>query len=162
MASIRQTLSPLRLNLALMLGLGLGLGLNAASTLISAEPLDQGADPPLAELGSLRWQHRIILVDAQIPDAVARLRAEQPGLDERDILWFVRDRGQLQTNYPGLLDLGLGEELEQRFFSQFDAAVFLIGKDGGLKASAQRLDLPALFARIDAMPMRRREMEAAE
>ncbi|MCF8004127.1 MAG: DUF4174 domain-containing protein [Chromatiaceae bacterium] len=75
---------------------------------------------------------------------------------------FVRDRAQLQTNDPGPLDPRLVKELEQRFFSRSDAAVFLIGKDGGLKASAQQLDLPALFERIDAMPMRRREMEAAD
>ncbi|MEA3643892.1 MAG: DUF4174 domain-containing protein [Lamprobacter sp.] len=160
MATIIQTLSALRLNLALTLVLGLWL--SSASTLISAEPVDQGADQPLGTLGSLRWQHRIIVVDAQIPDAVSRLRAEQPAIDARDILWFVRDRGPLQTNYPGPLDARLKQELEQRFFSRSDAAVFLIGKDGGLKASAQQLDLPALFARIDAMPMRRREMDAAD
>ncbi|MEA1052908.1 DUF4174 domain-containing protein [Lamprobacter modestohalophilus] len=158
MASIKQTLLALRLNLALV------LGLNMASTLIMAEPLDQGADRPLGALASLRGQYRIILVDAQIPDAVARLRAEQPALDERDILWFMGDQGQgqVQTNYPGPLDARLKQELEQQFFSRSDAAVFLIGKDGGLKASAGELDLPALFARIDAMPMRRREMESGE
>ncbi|MBK1620275.1 hypothetical protein CKO42_17875 [Lamprobacter modestohalophilus] len=156
MASIIQTLWARRLNLALVLGLSM------ASTLIRAEPLDQGADRPLGALASLRWQYRIILVDAQIPDAVACLRAEQPAIDERDILWFVRDQEQLQTNYPGPLDARLKQELEQRFFSRSDAVVFLIGKDGGLKASAGELDLPALFARIDAMPMRRREMESGE
>jgi len=156
MAFIIQTLWALRLNLALVLGLSM------ASTLIIAEPLAQGAARPLGALASLRWQYRIILVDAQITDAVAHLRAEQPALDARDIFWFVRDQGQVQTNYPGPLDPGLAEELEQRFFSQFDAAVFLIGKDGGLKSSTQQLDLPALFARIDGMPMRRREMKAAE
>ena len=156
MASNTLTVLGLRLSLALVLGLGM------ASTLTMAEPLDQGADPPLGALASLHWQHQLILVDAQIPDAVARLQAEQPAIDERDILWFVRDQGRLQTNYPGPLDARLKQELEQRFFSRSDAAVFLIGKDGGLKASAQQLDLPALFARVDAMPMRRREMEAAE
>ena len=156
MASNTLTVLGLRLSLALMMGVGM------VSTLIMAEPLDQGADPPLGALASLRWQHRIIVVDAEIPDAIVRLQAAQPAIDVRDILWFVRDQGSLQTNYPGPPTPGLAEELDQRFFSRSDAAVFLIGKDGGLKASAQQLDLPALFARIDAMPMRRREMEAAE
>jgi hypothetical protein len=40
--------------------------------------------------------------------------------------------------------------------------VFLIGKDGGLKASARELDLPALFALIDTMPIRRREMDVSD
>jgi len=156
MAAIIQMLFALRLKLALVLGLGM------ASTLTMAEPVDQGADRPLTALASLRWQHRLIVVDAQIPDAVSRLQAAQPAIEARDILWFVRDQGQVQTNSPGQLDAGLAEELVQRFFSRSDAAVFLIGKDGGLKASAQQLDLPALFARIDAMPMRRREMDAAK
>ncbi|MBK5938409.1 DUF4174 domain-containing protein [Halochromatium roseum] len=160
MTTIILALAALRLNLAL--SLVLGLGFSAASTLLSAEPVDEGADRPLAELGSLRWQHRIIVVDAQIPDAVARLRAEQAAIDARDILWFVRDQGQVQTNYPGPLDARLKQELEQQFFSRSDAFVFLIGKDGGLKASACELDLPALFERIDAMPMRRREMEVSD
>jgi len=43
-----------------------------------------------------------------------------------------------------------------------NAARVIIGKDSGLKASARQLDLPALFERIDAMPMRRRERQAAE
>lgn len=74
----------------------------------------------------------------------------------------MRDQGLLRTNYPGAIEARLKQELEQRFFSRSDAVVFLIGKDGGLKASAGELDLPALFERIDAMPMRRREMESRE
>ena len=75
-------------------------------------------------------------------------------IDERDIVWFVSHEGRLQSNYPGPLSDALAAELERQYFSRSDAAVFLIGKDGGLKVSDQRLDLPRLFERIDAMPMR--------
>jgi hypothetical protein len=126
-----------------------------------ADDFDRIIRPPLRELASLRWQYRVILVDAAIPDAIARLRGAQSAVDERDILWFALDQGQVQTNYSATLDAQFIEELEGRYFSTSEAAVFLIGKDGGLKASADHLDLPALFARIDAMPMRRREMDAA-
>ena len=71
-------------------------------------------------------------------------------------------RANCKPTIQGRSILNLPRSLSQRFFSRSDAAVFLIGKDGGLKASARQLDLPALFARVDAMPMRRREMEAAE
>lgn len=156
MAFVKQVRSALRLTVTLMLGLG------TASTSPMAEPIDQAFEQPLAELSSLLWVHRIIVVDASIPDAIERLRSAQTDIAERDILWLVRHQGRLQSNYPGPLDDALAAELERRYFSRSGAAVFLIGKDGGLKASADQLDLPALFARIDAMPMRRREMGAAQ
>jgi hypothetical protein len=124
---------------------------------------DTSPDAPLSGLTTLRWQHRIILVDGQqVPTAIERLREAQEAIDERDVLWFVNHQGLLQSNYPGPLGDTLAAELERRYFSRSNAAVFLIGKDGGLKASDRRLDLPRLFELIDAMPMRRQEMEAAE
>jgi len=136
----------------LCLRLALSLGLLSASAVANSQA-------PLTGLASLRWQHRIILVDARTPDAIERLRAAQGAVDERDIVWFVSNEGRLQSNYPGPLSDALAAELERQYFSRSGAAVFLIGKDGGLKVSDQRLDLARLFERIDAMPMRRREME---
>ena len=141
------------LGLSLQLLLSLGLSWSSAAAASQA---------PLAGLAPLRWQHRVILVGEQIPDASERLREAQAAIDDRDILWFVNHQGQLQSNYPGPLSDALAAELERQYFSRSDAAVFLIGKDGGLKAGDQRLDLPGLFERIDAMPMRQREMEGAE
>lgn len=131
----------------------------AASSTTAAFATDEA---PLAELAPLRWQHRIILVAGQVPDAAERLRAAQPAIDERDILWFVAHQGRLLSNYPRRMRDALLRRVHERYFSRSDARVFLIGKDGRLKASDQDLDLPTLFARIDAMPMRRREMETAE
>jgi hypothetical protein len=41
-------------------------------------------------------------------------------------------------------------------------AMLLIGKDGGVKSREPSLDLDAIFGRIDAMPMRIREMRSAD
>ena len=143
-----------RLNLGQRLALSLVLG--AASMVPAA------SEATLTGLASLRWQHRIIVVDAQIPDAIERLREAQQAIDERDILWFVSHQGRLQSNYPGPLGDALAAEVQRRYFSRSSAAVFLIGKDGGLKASDQHLDLPRLFEQIDTMPMREREMQGVE
>ncbi|WP_349559152.1 DUF4174 domain-containing protein [Marinobacter sp. NFXS9] len=40
--------------------------------------------------------------------------------------------------------------------------VLLIGKDGGIKSRESSLDLDAVFRRIDAMPMRIREMRTSD
>ncbi|WP_242674565.1 DUF4174 domain-containing protein [Marinobacter halodurans] len=38
----------------------------------------------------------------------------------------------------------------------------MIGKDGGIKSRESSLDLDAVFRRIDAMPMRIREMRTSD
>jgi len=119
-------------------------------------------DAPLTELTSLRWQHRIIVADGRIPDAAERLRAAGPAIDERDILWFLVSPEGLLSNYAGGIGDALAQDLRERYLDATDTRVVLIGKDGGVKSSEPDLDLQRLFARIDAMPMRRREMEAAE
>jgi hypothetical protein len=103
-----------------------------------------------------------LLVDGQVPDATERLRPAQPAIDERDIVCFVAHQRRLLNNHPGRMGYALTQRLDERNFSGSAARVFLIGKDGRLKSSDQDLDLPTVFARIDAMPMRRREMETAE
>ena len=101
-------------------------------------------------------------MDGRIPDAAERLRAAQAAIDQRHSVWFVASHDGLLSNYPGGTGDALAQHLDERYFGRSDARVFLAGKDGELKSSEQGLDLNRLFARIDAMPMRRREMEAAE
>ena len=148
------SISHRRLSLGIAFALALAVSLTAFAFAMEAATL--------TELASLRWQHRIIVVDGRIPDAVERLRAARHAIDERDIVWFVASPDGLRSNYPGEIGDPLAQHLDARYFGRSDAKVFLIGKDGGLKASERDLDLQRLFARIDAMPMRRREMTAAE
>jgi len=115
------------------LRLAVSLGLGAAGALATASE----GEAPLDELAPLRWQHRIILVDARIPDAIERLQAAQQPIAERDILWFVSHQGRLRSNYPGPLGNMLAAEVERQYFSRSDAAVFLIGKVRLLEARAR-------------------------
>ena len=119
--------------------------------------------PGLADLGELRWKYRVILVfasEAEASSAVSNLEALAPGIEERDIAWFVLDGPELHSNYRGTLGATLRERLEARYFTPVpsDTAVLLIGKDGGVKARSADLDLEATFGLIDQMPMRRAEM----
>lgn len=85
------------------------------------------------------WTHRILLIESaneqHLLEQKQILADHQDGFDERDFVVITRDRN------------------DTAFF------VTLIGKDGGEKA---RWDLPVssaeVFAIVDAMPMRQREM----
>jgi hypothetical protein len=156
MAAITHGRLGLGVRLALVLGMAAScVGMFTGMAIASGEA-------PLTALAALRWQHRIIVVNGSVTDAVERLREAAQAIEERHIVWFVVHPERLQSNYSGPLGEALLHELQRRFFSQSDARVFLIGKDGGLKSSEPDLDLQRLFARIDAMPMRRREMRDTE
>ncbi|HKK18082.1 MAG TPA: DUF4174 domain-containing protein [Opitutales bacterium] len=119
------------------------------------------ADPN--PLSPFRWDYRIILIAApseKTGELVSELKREQAAIDERHILWFVTDGASLATNYPQEVEKDFGQKLVDDYFDGVERVqVRLIGKDGGVKEKAEKLDLAALFARIDAMPMRRAEMK---
>lgn len=110
-------------------------------------------------LEDLRWKHRILLVfpgDADAAGLVRTLEEQGGAVRERDLAWFVFADGD-PSNTGYVLDARQRRRLEERFGAG-GTRVVLIGKDGGVKDIADRLDLARTFATIDAMPMRRREM----
>jgi hypothetical protein len=123
------------------------------------------ASPSFAETDPLQpfhWKHRIILVSTDSDKAgetIADLKGAQAAIEERHIIWFVFSGQSLATNNRGPLPENFRTEVVQRYFGiNDDTPVRLIGKDGGVKEKASDLNLQGLFARIDAMPMRRAEM----
>lgn len=129
---------------------------------------DPGASLDLAEH---RWRHRLLLLfaptadDARYREQLERLEPRAADLDERDLLVV-----HLLAASPGDAagrpeDPVGGAEDAARLRDAFtdaepsDFRVVLVGKDGGGKGRwAEPVDLDAVFAMIDAMPMRRREM----
>jgi len=111
-------------------------------------------------LGDYQWKNRLILVLAtsDAEGAVETLRSARAEIDDRDIVWFVNTGSDVVSNQKAVSS-SLESDVKALFEeSRSDARVLLIGKDGGIKSRDSRLDLDAIFRRIDAMPMRIREM----
>lgn len=92
----------------------------------------------LPDLSAHRWQHRVLVVDTPSPDAAeyrrqrSTLEAAAAGLKERDLIVVTQSAPTFRVR--------------------------LVGKDGGVKLDqAEPVEVPALFALIDAMPMRQAE-----
>ena len=122
-------------------------------------------DEKLANLESLRWKNRVILVYASqassAENAANNLAELAEGVADRDISWFVIQGEKLVTNHAGNVDKSLREQLLETYFNPVPASteVILIGKDGGVKSRSGDLDLEATFNLIDQMPMRIQEMQ---
>ena len=93
----------------------------------------------LPDLAAHQWRHRVLVIDtpsresAEYQRQSAVLAAASAGLEERHV--------QVVTQTAKVF------------------RVRLVGKDGGVKLDrGAPVDVPTLFALIDAMPMRRAEM----
>jgi hypothetical protein len=121
----------------------------------------------LSDLGELRWQFRLVIIDKpdQADTVLETLSANAGALADRRLVFFLlhddRDcdqdhHAEVSSNFPGELAKGLADTIRQQWLRE-ENAVLLIGLDGGVKARSDTFDLQALFALIDAMPMRRSE-----
>ena len=118
---------------------------------------------PLSSLDPLRWERRVILVfanDSTFTEVQAALGAAQASLAERDVTWLlIGGDDTVDSNHTGTISRAFVSELKDGFAPLSEPVdVVLVGKDGGVKARAEALDLPALFDQIDGMPMRQREL----
>ncbi len=118
------------------------------------------------ELSDYRWERRPLLVfaptdtDPRLVETRNRIEASRCEFASRDMVL-----GVVVTDGNSTLDgRALDAEESQRLVEQYvigpDAfSVLLIGKDGGEKLRVNDVpDLSAIYALIDGMPMRSREM----
>lgn len=117
------------------------------------------SQPLLQNLSDLQWQHRVLLIDSpeSVPDTLAELRDRHDEVDDRDLLWWVTSGEDLFTNYSQRMAPALKQRLLAGDGGE-QLSVVLIGKDGSTKLDLRYFDLDRIFARIDSMPMRTREM----
>ncbi len=118
---------------------------------------------------ALTWEKRVLLVftpdrgHAAFERQLALLDAVGDGLRERDMS-LIRVFADGRVDYDGSVHAAAAPG----FFRRFAVApggfrVVLVGKDGGVKLDRDRVvTSDELFALIDAMPMRRYEMQLSD
>lgn len=119
--------------------------------------------------GSHNWKNRILLVfsshdNVQIDQQLNLFSAHQAGMDERDLIVFKVLSDKVIQPQGKEYDKNAAEKLRRQYnVDENDFTVILIGKDGTEKLRQQKvLSIDKLFATIDAMPMRRREMRNSD
>ena len=126
------------------------------------------AQAAAAELGDYLWQSRPLLVfaptegDPRLSETMRRIEASRCDFIDRDMVL-----GRIVADGTSTLDgHAVDTARAQRLASEFGIgangfSVVLIGKDGGEKLRVSDVpDLAAIYAVIDGMPMRGREMSA--
>lgn len=117
----------------------------------------------LKELSQLRWENRVVVVFAEQENdqVLSMLNQQVEGLNDRDIIWFVVNNNNIQSNYnreiSGAFIASL-QSLRSIGHEEKTQEAILIGKDGGVKNRSKELDFNDLYRLIDGMPMRQQEL----
>lgn len=105
------------------------------------------------------WKNRLLVVSGATDALVEQFDAEEAGLFERDLQVFILS-GSGKSDYP--VKPKLAAEFTERLSPHPEKPkVYLIGKDGRttLEWTLKDFTFKKLYASIDAMPMRQREMK---
>jgi len=124
-------------------------------------------DPDSIDLNAYQWKNRLLLLfapsekDPSYLSIIREIERQTRELLDRDLLIVhVLEKGESRL---GKEPLNPGQVLFlKRHFSipQGQFVIILVGKDGGEKLRQDRpVELKEVFRIIDAMPMRRQEME---
>ena len=117
------------------------------------------------QMDEFAWSARPVIVfaasdnDPVAIDQLTRLEAEREALQDRDMVVIALwpDRSEVDGQTSALSPSGLRARYS---IAAETFAILLVRKDTGVKReSSKPLDPQELFAQVDGMPMRRREMQ---
>lgn len=119
-------------------------------------------------LDAYKWNNRLLLVFAPNEDSPAyqqqmrRLQGQQADLSERDLLVFeLLAQGTSRVNGQSITPEEAAQVRKRFKVSSQEFGVILVGKDGTAKRRDRTPVSPeVIFKEIDAMPMRRQEMNS--
>lgn len=121
-----------------------------------------------AELSDYLWQRRPLLLfaptdsDTRLVETMRRIEASRCDFTDRDMVLGLIVAEGTSTLDGDVVDTDQAQRLLSEFGIDADSfSVVLIGKDGGEKLRVNNVpDLQTIYAVIDGMPMRGREMSA--
>ncbi len=139
----------------------------AAFSLAIATAATNPAQTSTAEplMDAYRWNKRPVIVAAPnanaslVQDQRKILSVQKHALQARDMVWIEILGDQVTIDGKAMPDIAASQIRDRYGIRKGEALALLVGKDGGVKMkSPTAISAHELFETIDAMPMRRREM----
>jgi hypothetical protein len=118
------------------------------------------------DLSKHKWENRLILIlttdenNSAFQSQLAEFRKDLTGLKERKLIIYQVMPGEYKIGLDGTNKKKSGRLYNDYKKTDSGFEVILLGLDGGIKLQQNELlNLEKLYATIDVMPMRRRELE---
>jgi Domain of unknown function (DUF4174) len=120
------------------------------------------------EIGDYQWERRPLLLfaptdsDPRLAETLSRIEATRCDFVDRDMVIGVVVTEGKSTLDGQVIDADESQRLARQYaIGENTFSALLIGKDGGEKLRVNEVpDLQAIYAVVDGMPMRSREMSA--
>ncbi|MCH2174785.1 MAG: DUF4174 domain-containing protein [Lentisphaeria bacterium] len=109
-------------------------------------------------LSELKWKNRLLFITTTGTLELKQLYQQKKEIQERHLIWFVKNQTGIQTNFTGRLSSKMTADIKGKLTTLGNKGVLLIGKDGEEKMRETNLNLSHIYQKIDAMPMRQKEM----
>lgn len=111
----------------------------------------------------VRWEHRLLLIsgpEEAVSQQAEACRAARDGMLERELIVVNSSSDPSELVVGDRKDIPEAPTFRSRFeMPKAEFQVVLVGKDGGVKERrSNQFDVEEIFAIIDAMPMRMREI----
>ncbi|MGJ8654921.1 MAG: DUF4174 domain-containing protein [Akkermansiaceae bacterium] len=125
--------------------------------------------PSISQASSLDkhlWKHRVLIIYAENDYSEEFLKFNKNITDRHLIYYQIKTNGKTISNNPIPLTNTQLKAINNQYHKKDskqnkpNTTIILIGKDGKLKKRWDKLDFKAIFALIDTMPMRQREMQS--
>jgi hypothetical protein len=133
----------------------LGLGILTGGTILMAQDMEQH-----------RWNSRLLLIQTNelesddYQNQISILKEESAGLEERRLVVYTFWKDKYRVGFENEKWKLADTELTGWTNPDSGFEIILIGLDGEIKLRQDEVvDTESLFARIDAMPMRRQEIK---
>ncbi|MEO9872046.1 DUF4174 domain-containing protein [Ekhidna sp.] len=114
-----------------------------------------------------KWEKRVLIFSAQSPTNIGykkqeqSLKREKRGMKDRDLIIYRLYNDHWLDHQMKPISEAEAESIRHAYnISENEFSVILVGKDGGVKMRKNDIvSTKELFALIDSMPMRKREMK---
>ncbi|TVQ06781.1 MAG: DUF4174 domain-containing protein [Bacteroidetes bacterium] len=140
--------------------------MNYLKKILFALPLFGALLGSAQDLSKHKWENRLILLitddenNSTFKSQIVEFRKDLTGLNERKLIIYQVMPGEYKTGLNGETKIKSSRLYKDYKKSDAGFEVVLLGLDGGVKLQQNELlSLEKLYATIDAMPMRRREIE---
>lgn len=140
--------------------------MNSIKPLLFVVALFSALSGSAQDLSKHKWENRLILIltddenNSAFQSQIAEFRKDLTGLKERKLIIYQVMPGEYKTGLDGENKKKSGRLYNDYRKTDAGFEVVLLGLDGGVKLQQNELlPLEKLYATIDVMPMRRREME---
>ncbi|MCH2174783.1 MAG: hypothetical protein MK193_03550 [Lentisphaeria bacterium] len=97
------------------------------------------------------WKHKTIYIVSRDTEVLKELHIEKESLAERDIVWFLKNRAGIQTNFTGPISRSTAKEVRNKLGTLKLNEALLVDHNGQEKLKRFGFNLSHIYSVVDEL-----------